>query len=253
MGRRLRRAIEDGELTLHWQPIFDLATLEPKGAEALVRWNDPEHGLRGAGEFVPQMMAAGLLEPLDEWVAAEVTRQRREWQEAGEDPYVGFNLSHRSLDSHRVERILSLLTEGGMGLDRVTVEISEAAALDHDAGLRRLHEAGVTLALDDFGVAYSSLSRLRDLPTAWIKVDRSFLAGVPADPRATRVLDALLRLLEALGCRTIVEGVESHEQLVHLQARGCDAAQGYLLGVPAPASELWVAATALPRSAAPGA
>jgi EAL domain-containing protein (putative c-di-GMP-specific phosphodiesterase class I) len=154
---------------------------------------------------------------------------------------------------HRVERILSLLTEGGMGLDRVTVEISEAAALDHDAGLRRLHEAGVTLALDDFGVAYSSLSRLRDLPTAWIKVDRSFLAGVPADPRATRVLDALLRLLEALGCRTIVEGVESREQLVHLQARGCDAAQGYLLGVPAPASELWLAATALPRSAAPGA
>jgi diguanylate cyclase (GGDEF)-like protein len=242
MGRRLRRAMEDGELVLHWQPIVDLRDGTPMGAEALVRWEDPDHGLRAAGDFVPEMAAAGLLEQLDEWVAGALATQRLAWRAEGLDPFVGFNLGARSLDVHRIERIITRLSEGGLGLDRVTVEISESDALRDDgateAALRRLHGAGLTLALDDFGVAYSSLSRLRDLPTEWIKVDRSFLVGVPHDTRATRVLDAILQLLDALGSRVIVEGVEDEQQLAHLRARGCTAGQGYLLGMPVPAAEL---------------
>jgi EAL domain-containing protein (putative c-di-GMP-specific phosphodiesterase class I) len=213
-----------------------------KGAEALVRWEDPQRGLQHAGSFVPDMQAAGLLEQLDEWVAGALTAQRREWHARGLDPYVGFNLGPRALNALRVDRILQCLGAGEMDLSRVTIEISESEALRNDAtaraALHRLHGAGLTLALDDFGVAYSSLSRLRDLPTDWIKIDKSFLSGVPHEPTATRVLDAILQLLDALESRVIVEGVETADQLDYLRSRGCETAQGFYLCPPKPAAEL---------------
>jgi predicted signal transduction protein with EAL and GGDEF domain len=242
LSRRLRRAIEGNELILHWQPIVRLEPGVLTGAEALVRWNDPQRGLLAAGEFVGDMEAAGLLDQLDEWVALAFTAQRREWNTRGLDPYVGFNLGPRALTAGRVERMLDCLDPAHTDLTRVTVEISEGEILRDDSAVRwalhRLHSSGVTLALDDFGVAYSSLSRLRDLPTDWIKVDRSFLAGVPGDPAAVRILDAILALLDALGSRVIVEGVETAAQVGHLLARGCETAQGYFLGRPMPAAQL---------------
>ncbi|MDX6641502.1 MAG: hypothetical protein QOF12_2513, partial [Solirubrobacteraceae bacterium] len=242
LGRRLRRAIEGGELTLHWQPIVALKTGLLTGAEALVRWNDPARGLISGGEFVPEMEAAGLLEQLDEWVAKAFATQRRAWRAQGLDPHVGFNLGPRALSGARVDRLLACLGGADTDLSRVTIEISESEILRDDAvvraALHQLHAAGVDLALDDFGVAYSSLSRLRDLPAKWIKVDRSFLIGVPGDAAATRILDAILLLLDALESRVVVEGVETAEQLAHLTARGCEAAQGYFLGRAMPAEQL---------------
>jgi predicted signal transduction protein with EAL and GGDEF domain len=242
MSRRLRRALADDELVLHWQPIVSLRTGLLKGAEALVRWQDPQRGLVPAGSFVADVEAAGLLDTLDEWVARALTAQRRAWRAAGLDPHVGFNLGPRSLTPARVGRILDCLGRGELPLDRVTIEISESEALQTDglvgAAVQGLAEAGLTLALDDFGVAYSSLSRLRDVPAEWIKVDRSFLKGVPEDPAATAIFDAILHLLSALDTRTIVEGVETPDQVRHLLERGCDAAQGFHLGPPMPAAEI---------------
>ncbi|MCW2966514.1 MAG: hypothetical protein JWM71_286 [Solirubrobacteraceae bacterium] len=252
LGRRLRRAIEEHELVLHWQPIIALETGLLKGAEALVRWQDPQRGLIAAGQFVYDMEAAGLLEQLDEWVGLAFAAQRRAWQAQGLDPFVGFNLGPRALSTARVERMLDCLGSPEADLHRVTIEISESEILRDDAvvreALHRLHAAGITLALDDFGVAYSSLSRLRDLPTTWIKIDRSFLVGVPADPVATRILDAILQLLEALESRVIVEGVETAEQVQYLMSHGCEAAQGYFLGRPMPAAELEPMLRASPES-----
>lgn len=242
MSRRLRRALEEDELVLHWQPIVTLETGLLKGAEALVRWQDPQRGLLAAGAFVADMDAAGLLDTLDEWVAVAFAAQRRAWHAEGLAPYVGFNLGPRSLNPGRVGRILECLDAGGVGLDRVTIEISESEVLREGGlvgdALRRLRDAGITLALDDFGVAYSSLSRLRDVPAEWIKVDKAFLRGVPEDPAATALLDAILGLLGALEARTIVEGVESSAQVRHLLGRGCETAQGFHLGRPMPAQAL---------------
>ena len=257
LGRRLRRAIEEDELVLHWQPIIALQTGLVKGAEALVRWQDPQRGLLPAGRFVADVEAAGLLERLDEWVAGAFAAQRRAWNAEGLDPYVGFNLGPRALSTARVARMLDCLGGPGADLSHVVIEISESEILRDDAvvraALHRLHEAGVTLSLDDFGVAYSSLSRLRDLPTKWIKVDRSFLAGVPGDPRASRILGAILGLLEALESRIIVEGVETAEQAEHLRLLGCEAAQGFHLGRPMPVEQLDPLLWASPEQHAAGA
>jgi diguanylate cyclase (GGDEF)-like protein/PAS domain S-box-containing protein len=263
LSRRLRSALEHHELLLHWQPIIDLGTGLLKGAEALVRWDDPLRGQLVAGEFVPDMERAGLAEQLDEWVATELTAQRVRWNAGGLDPYVGFNLSPSALSATRVERVIACLAGSGLALDRVTVELSESEALRDDlaarAALHRIIETGMTLALDDFGVAYSSLARLRDVPTKWIKIDKSFLSGVPERPSSTRVLDAMLHLLDALEVRVIVEGVETAAQVDHLRARACEAAQGYYLCPPLAAAELddllraspesQLEVTALPRSA----
>ena len=242
LGRRLRRAIEEDELVLHWQPIVTVQTRVLKGIEALVRWDDPQRGIVPAAEFIEDMDQVGLLEALDEWVAAAFTAQRRVWQAQGFDPFVGFNLGPRALTSAGVERLLGHLRATGLNLDRVTIELSESQILRDDAvvqaALARLHEAGVTLALDDFGVAYSSLSRLRDLPAKWIKIDRSFLVGVPDDRAATRILEAIIQLLDALEVRLIVEGVETAEQDEHLRACGVEAAQGFYYGLPMPAAGL---------------
>jgi len=242
LGRRLNRAIEQDELVLYWQPIMDLESGTVRGMEALVRWQDPKRGLLVAGDFVPDIVAAGLLGRLDDWVVGAFTAQRRLWNAQGLDPHVGFNLGAGALSAHRVEPLLEALAASELDLTRVTIEISETESLYDDAhareALRRLGAAGVALALDDFGVAYSSLRRLRDLPTKWIKIDRTFLVGVPDNAGATRVLEAILTLLEAIEVRVVVEGVESAAQVEYLRSRGCEAAQGYFLAAPQPAAPL---------------
>ena len=242
LSRRLRRALERDEFVLHWQPIIDLRSGFLIGAEALVRWEDPKRGLVAAGDFLGDMERADLMVALDEWVVGAFTAQRRAWHADGLDPHVGLNLSPNALNVKRIERILELLLAPDLSPERVVVELSESKALHDDlavrAALRRMDAAGLTLALDDFGVAYSSLARLREVPTQWIKIDRTFLRGVPDRPDATRVLDAILQLLDALEVRVVVEGVETAEQVDHLHARGCEAAQGYYLCPPLPAKDI---------------
>lgn len=240
----LPAAITRDELCLHWQPIVEVDGLEIIGLEALVRWQHPEHGLLYPGDFLPFAETSGMIHAVDEWVATAVARQRVEWQARGLDPHVGFNLSPQFAQlPGALDPLLERLTSGGLSLDRVTVELSESVALREDrrlfSFLHGLADAGVTVSLDDFGRAYSSLDRLRDVPAKSIKLDRAFLDRVQEDASATGVLFAILELVRALKLQLVVEGVENPEQLAALRSHGAlTGAQGFLLGRPAPAAAL---------------
>jgi len=248
----LPRAVERGELVLHWQPLVSLARGTLSGVEALVRWNHPERGLLPPAEFLPFAEETGLVTAIDDWVMAAVAGQRREWRAAGLDPYTGFNLSaHAARRANGLERALALIAEGG-DVGHVTVELTESAGLREDervcAFVHGLHAAGVTVTLDDFGVAYSSLSRLREVPARWIKIDRVLLRGVPEDPVATRTLVAALDLVRALSLECIVLGIETEAQLELVRSHGVRLGQGYLLGRPMPAAEITPLLVAAPVS-----
>lgn len=239
----LPEAIARDELVLHWQPLVDINDLSVVGLEALVRWNHPERGLLYPAAFVPFAEQTGMITGVDLWVAGAVARQRRRWQAEGLDPYVGFNLAPQfARGPGALETLLAKLREGGLALDHVTVELTESEALREDRRLLEfvhgLHEVGVTVSLDDFGRAYSSLNRLREVPARWIKLDRAFLADVPDDSNATEVLAAIIVLLRALRFEFIVEGVETEAQLRLLSSLDVRVAQGFLLGRPAPAADL---------------
>jgi diguanylate cyclase (GGDEF)-like protein len=261
----LPEAIARDELILHWQPLVDVNDLSIIGLEALVRWNHPERGLLYPGAFVPFAEQTGMITAIDAWVAGAVTRQRRLWQGQGLDPYVGFNMAPSfARRPGALDGLLDRLRDGDLELDHVTVELTESEALREDRLLLEfvhgLDAAGVTVSLDDFGRAYSSLNRLRDLPARWIKLDRAFLEGVPEDAAATEVLVAIIELMRALRMDLIVEGVEREEQRRLLVDLGVRVAQGFLLGRPVPAEELHdrlmtspvcrMAAPALPAQAA---
>jgi diguanylate cyclase (GGDEF)-like protein/PAS domain S-box-containing protein len=243
LSTRLRRAIERDELVLHLQPIVDPRDGLLRKVEALVRWDDPNRGLVPPVEFIPFAEESGLIDEVGEWVLEALCRQRVAWQADGLDPEVTFNVSPRELRrTVFAEHLRSRLGAHGLDPGRVTVEVTESAAMG-DYGvtepvLRDLAAAGFKVAIDDFGAGYSSLSRLRDLPVQLLKIDRSFLRDVPARPEATAVVTAILELAEALGMETVAEGVETIEQRDFLIERGCTLAQGFLLGRPAPARDL---------------
>ncbi len=240
----LPAAIAHDQLRLHWQPIVEVDGLQIIGLEALVRWQHPERGMLYPGEFLPFAETSGMIHAVDEWVASAVARQRVEWRTRGLDPYVGFNLSPQFARlPGALDPLLERLTSGGLSLDRVTVELTESVALREDrrlfSFLHGLADAGVTVSLDDFGRAYSSLDRLRDVPAKSIKLDRAFLDRVQEDASATDVLFAILELVRALKLQLVVEGVENPEQLAVLRSHGAlTGAQGFLLGRPAPAATL---------------
>jgi diguanylate cyclase (GGDEF)-like protein/PAS domain S-box-containing protein len=243
LSTRLRRAIERDELVLHFQPIVDPRDGVLRKAEALVRWDDPKRGLVPPAEFIPFAEESGLIDEVGEWVLEALCRQRVAWQAIGLDPEVTFNVSPRELRrTVFAEHVRSRLRAHGLDPSRVTVEVTESAAMG-DFGvtepvLRDIAAAGFKVAIDDFGAGYSSLSRLRDLPVDLLKIDRSFLRDVPDRPEATAVVTAILELAGALGMETVAEGVETPAQRDFLIERGCNFAQGFLLARPAPARDL---------------
>ncbi|HEU4658976.1 MAG TPA: EAL domain-containing protein [Capillimicrobium sp.] len=243
LSTRLRRAIASDELVLHWQPIVALADGSVTAVEALVRWHDPDRGLLLPDAFVPFAEDTGLIDRLGVWVAEAVSVQRQRWAAAGVDLPVHLNVSPRQMV--RPERVLEMvdrLRDGGVDLSTITLEITESMALADDGRaaplLHDLHETGVRLAIDDFGAGWSSLGRLRDLPVQVVKIDRSFLAGVPREEGPSAIVSAMLTLVDALGMDAVAEGVEDESQRLFLAELGCPAGQGYLLGRPLPADEL---------------
>lgn len=240
---RLRRAITQGELLLHYQPIFRVETGELVAAEALVRWQDPEQGLVPPGLFIPVAEDTGLIDAVGQWVVGEVCAQAARWRAEGFTPQLGFNLSPRQLRRpDLVALIAAAIDAHGLPREQFTAELTESAVLSdehrHTSLLEELRAAGLKVAIDDFGAGHSSLGRLRALAVDTLKVDRSFLAGVPEDPGAGAIVAAMLALADALGMNAVVEGVETEGQLAFLRAHGCPLAQGFLLGRPVPAHEL---------------
>jgi diguanylate cyclase (GGDEF)-like protein len=239
LAARLRRAIEAGELVVHYQPIFRLQQGEALGVEALVRWRQPDGSLVAPDRFVPLAERTGLIDALGDCVFETVCRQLAAWSRDGLNPRVGVNLSPRQLRRPDLpERLVERIEAHGLDAGRFVMELTESSwtveASKTIPALDRLRAAGLRLALDDFGAGYSSLSRLRDLPVDVIKIDRAFLPGVPHDPQATAIVTAIMQLAEACGCDVVAEGIEDDEQLRFLVDSGCALGQGYLLARPGP-------------------
>jgi EAL domain-containing protein (putative c-di-GMP-specific phosphodiesterase class I)/PAS domain-containing protein len=236
---RLRRALAADELSLHYQPIFALGSGALVGLEALLRWEDPVHGPVSPAEFIPLAEESGLIDALGDWVLAAVCAQQVAWAGRGMTPHISFNVSPSQLRrGDFIARVRERIGAAGVDPGRLTVELTESSTLEDpalaEALVRELHALGLRIALDDFGTGYSSLSRLGELPVSILKIDRSFLRGVPERPDAAAVVTAILQLASALGRMAVAEGVETEAQRAFLTREGCPLAQGFLLGAPAP-------------------
>jgi diguanylate cyclase (GGDEF)-like protein len=246
----LRRAIDVGELVLHYQPKADLRTSEVHGVEALVRWSHPKRGLVPPDEFIPLAQKTGVIVPLTFFVLNEALRQCRTWKLEGLDLCVGVNLSARNLlDVHLPDTVGELLAKWEVSPSLLELEITESTILADPIRamhvLSRLSDMGVRLAIDDFGTGYSSLAYLKRLPVDELKIDKSFVQGMEEDENDAVIVRSTIDLGRNLGLRVVAEGVETAEAWRRLAALGCDIAQGYYLSRPIPAAELaaWLRAT----------
>lgn len=237
MEMGLRRALERGELLIHYQPLVSLAG-GPVGAEALLRWQPPGEGLVRPDRFIPLAEETGLIVPIGAWVLREACRQARAWLDAGlELGTVSVNLSVRQFhERNLVALVADVLRETGLPADRLELEITESALMDDvEQAVQTLHmlrALGVALAVDDFGTGYSSLAYLKRFPIGKLKVDQSFVRGIATDDSDRAIVTATIAMARSLGFTTTAEGVETEAQLEILRALGCSAYQGYLFSRP---------------------
>jgi diguanylate cyclase (GGDEF)-like protein/PAS domain S-box-containing protein len=239
----LHRALERKELELYFQPQFDCRTRTLVGAEALLRWHHHSQGMVSPVDFIPIAEESGLIVPIGRWVLDEACRHARTWHDVTGRPLsVAVNLSSRQMaDDDIVSAVRESLARHALASESLELEITESAAVTDTEQARgllnRLAALGVGVSIDDFGVGYSSLSYLRDLPVERFKIDRSFLVNVPHDAGSSRLVSAMISMARSLEVGLVAEGVETQEQLDFLAEQHCDVAQGYLLGKPVPAPE----------------
>jgi diguanylate cyclase (GGDEF)-like protein/PAS domain S-box-containing protein len=254
MAGRLRRAAARDEFILHYQPLVDLSTGAAVGVEALIRWMDGERGLVMPGEFIGLAERTGLIGPISEWVIEEACRQGRAWRDAGLDLYVSVNMPAAFWEPTAMRHVLDTIDSFGLSPDRMMIEITESTVSSHQ-GLRdapilaELHERGLRLAIDDFGTGHSSLDRLHRMAVTTLKIDRSFVAGVPADRNACVLVSAMVNLAGGLGLQALAEGIETEVQRAFLVAHGCPYGQGYLFSPPVAAAQIEPLVRRLPRAA----
>ncbi len=243
----LQQALRSNDqLILHYQPKIDLTTSRITGVEALVRWNHPNLGLLGPDVFIPLAESSGMIEQLTPLVLRMALRQCRAWLDDGLDLTVAVNLSAKNVSNPSLPDAIGFaLADAGLTPDHLVLEITESSVMgDPDRTLpvlRRLAAIGVSLSLDDFGTGYSSLSYLQRFPVREVKIDRSFVGGL-SDPAGAHTAEALIRSIiglgESLRLNVVAEGVEDAATLAKLQQYGCDVAQGYFIGRPAPADQV---------------
>ena len=237
----LRRSMSQGELVLYYQPIVLLPGHTTYAVEALVRWNHPREGLLPPDRFIPIAEETNMIRPLTAWVLDAALAQLCKWVAASVEVSVAVNVSSRCLEDHSiVDDVGRALATSKADPKRLTLEISESVAMSSATGkaMQRLAEMGVRLSLDDFGTGYSSLVYLKRLPIHEIKVDRSFVKTLPADPDASAIVRSAIGLGHNLGLRVIAEGVEDRDAETMLVEAGCDGAQGFLIGKPMPEVEM---------------
>jgi len=240
----LRQAIDNGELTLVYQPLVDLDDMEIRQVEALVRWNHPKRGDLSPAEFIPLAESSGLVILLGEWVLEQACRQLRQWQVTDPDRSawsIAVNISAKQLaHPHLVDTVRTILTETGLDPATLELEITESAVVEDmettKRTLRALKELGLRLVIDDFGAGYAGLSYLRDWDVDALKIDRSYVAGLGKSPEDTAMIRAVLDVATSLGLEVTAEGVETPEQLAQLRAMGCTRGQGFIFGRPTPAN-----------------
>ena len=245
LENELRRAVENGEFRLHYQPIVKTETGHVSGFEALVRWEHPERGLVPPGEFIAAAEETDLIIPLGEWVLGEACRQARAWQRefpSDEPLFVSVNLSGKQFTQrHLVELIERTLAETGLAPQCLKLEITETAVMENAetarAMLKRLRDIGVQLGIDDFGTGYSSLSYLHRFPVNTLKVDRSFVGRMDEADEYREIVRTIVSLAHTLGMSVVAEGVETRGQCAQLAALRCEYSQGYLFSRPLPADK----------------
>ena len=243
LEQRLRKAVESRDFKLFFQPLVSLADGKMVGAEALIRWRDAELGDISPAEFIPIAEESGLIVGLGDWVLREACRVRQEWRHLQLDiPPVSINMSGVQLRQLGcVEGLLDVLSAYDVPASDIEVEVTETGLLDTSAvsreNLVRMRNAGVKLALDDFGVGFSSLAHLRDLPIHRLKIDRSFTVECMRDARTLTIVKAVIEMARSLGISVTAEGIETQAQQTWMQHLGCDAAQGYLFARPMPADD----------------
>jgi diguanylate cyclase (GGDEF)-like protein/PAS domain S-box-containing protein len=238
LERELRDALAHQQFELHYQPIVDINTLAPRLFEALVRWRHPKHGLIPPDRFIPIAEQTGLIGPLGEWVLQAACLEAARWPS---ELRVSVNISPAQFGtSNLLNVVLCALVESGLSPDRLEIEITEGILLENEERnlsiLQRVKSLGVAISLDDFGIGYSSLSYLATFPFDKIKIDRSFIRGLPARQDCAAIVRAAASLGKSLGMTILAEGVELHGQLEALRGLGVDQAQGLLFGPAVPAS-----------------
>ena len=254
----LRRAIEQHELVLYYQPKAALASGAVDSVEALLRWNHPTRGLVGPDEFIPLAQQTGLIKPLTLYVLDEALSQCRDWQRAGLTLGVAVNLSVRNLlDAEFPDQVRRLLEKWRVDPSRLELEITESTVLSDPVRTKRvldkLSAMGVVLSIDDFGTGYSSLSYLSQLPVNEIKIDRSFVMNMAESSGDAVIVRSTIDLARNLGLQVVAEGVETEQAWDELSELGCTLAQGYYLSRPVPAAELteWLRSRPPVSAAAP--
>jgi EAL domain-containing protein (putative c-di-GMP-specific phosphodiesterase class I) len=239
----LRRALDNGDLEVFFQPKVGLRDRRLVGVECLARWEHPTHGAVAPEDFVAVAEHTGQMGRLTEFVLQEGLRRAKQWVEAGRPMSVAVNLSPRTLhDPEFSDRVDEMLRQHGVAPDRLTLEITEDGVVEgidrHLPTLQRLYDLGVRLAVDDFGTGYSSLSYLRRLPVHEVKVDRSFVQGMATDPGDLAIVRAVVDISRHFGLAVVAEGVESELTLDLLDEIGCDIGQGFLFSRPLPYERL---------------
>ena len=239
----LRRAIDQEQLVLHYQPKVDAHSGQMLGVEALVRWQHPEYGLLAPGEFIPLAERTGLIGPLTNYVLSAALHQCRDWQQAGHELAIAVNVSARSLlDLSFPDQVADLLARWEVPARLLVVEITESTIMADPTHaleiLGRLNAMGVQIAIDDFGTGYSSMAHLKTLPLHELKVDRSFVSQMTSSTSDAVIVRSTVDLGRNLGLRVVAEGVEDRQTLRELDALGCDAIQGYYISRPMPAVDL---------------
>jgi diguanylate cyclase (GGDEF)-like protein/PAS domain S-box-containing protein len=243
MEKSLRRALENGEFELHYQPKVDLAQRRTKGLEALIRWRRPEQGLVLPGAFIPLLEESGMIVEVGAWALRQACLDRNRWADRGFPvPRVAVNVSAVQLRHDDFVRTVAEVVGDARAQAGLDIEVTESLLMadvtDNLARLTAIRDLGVGLALDDFGTGYSSLAYLAKLPVEVLKIDRSFVASMLDDPSVMTLVSTIISLARSLKLETVAEGVESEEQAKILRLLGCDQIQGYLISKPLPLDEM---------------
>ena len=244
LENKLRRALDNRDFVLYYQPQIDLAEGRIVGVEALIRWNSPEDGLVSPGRFIPVAEASGLIAPIGAWVLREACRQARAWQDAGLPPFVvAVNLSAMQFKRpDLINTVINALVLADLDSQWLELELTESILIQ-DAestvdSVRRLKALGVKLSVDDFGTGYSSLAYLKRFAVDKLKIDQSFVRDLGHDPEDSAIVRAIVQMAHSMKLTTIAEGVETQELADLLRLFHCDEAQGFWLAKPLPADEL---------------
>ncbi len=238
LDKRLQRAFENGEFILHYQPQVDVASGKLIGAEALLRWQDPEHGLIGPNMFLPHAEENGLIVPINEWVLQKACEDAKGWQRFGlENICVSVNMSPIQFRRRTVPlHVARVLASTGLEPRLLDIELTEGIVMSSIdtviADMQHLVNLGIGISIDDFGTGYSSLSYVKKLPVSRLKIDQSFIKNLATDLSDAAIVRAIITLGRSLNLKVLAEGVETAELFARLQAEGCDQAQGYYFGRP---------------------